>query len=109
MKTTDMNSVSGHFTKYHGTETGVYNTGHFCWAQLESGDYIVPYFLMTWVTQIKWESTIGNATSYRVKHLGFTIDCREWLTKSNKEVFVPNPEPYFDIFVDHRQYIGNKI
>lgn len=26
--------------------------------------------------------------------------------KKNEEVFVPNPEPYFDVFVDHGQYIG---
>lgn len=52
VKTTDMNSRTGHFTKYDGTiDTGIHNVGHFCWAQPESGDYIVPYFLSTWVTQ----------------------------------------------------------
>lgn len=104
-----MNEISGHFQKYEGTETGIHNVGHFAWAQPKSGDYIVPYFLSTWVTLPKWEATIGNATSYRVKRYGFTIDkviCGEWLTKNNEEVFVPNPEPYFDIFKDHGQYIG---
>lgn len=73
------------------------------------GGQVNIYLLTIWVTQIKWESTIGSATSYRVKRLGFTIDkvvCGEWLTKNNEEVLVPNPEPYFDVFVvDHVQYI----
>lgn len=73
------------------------------------GGQVNIYVLTIWVTQIKWESTIGSATSYRVKRLGFTIDkvvCGEWLTKNNEEVLVPNPEPYFDVFVvDHVQYI----
>lgn len=30
VKTTDMNSVNGHFTKYNGSESGIRNTGHFC-------------------------------------------------------------------------------
>lgn len=30
VKTTDMNSVNGHFTKYDGSERGIHNTGHFC-------------------------------------------------------------------------------
>lgn len=61
------------------------------------------------MTILKWEATLRNATSYRVKRQGFTIDniiCGEWFTKNNEEVFVPNPEPYFDIYVDHGQYIG---
>lgn len=110
VKTTDMNSRTGHFTKYDGTiDTGIHNVGHFCWAQPESGDYIVPYFLSTWVTQPRWEATIQSATSYRVKRIGCSIEnitCGEWLTKNNEEVFVPNPEPYFNIYIDRGQYIG---
>lgn len=110
VKTTDMNSRTGHFTKYDGTiETGIHNVGHFCWAQPESGDYIVPYFLSTWVTQPKWEATIQSATSYRVKRIGCSIEnitCGEWLTKNNEEVFIPNPEPYFNVYIDRGQYIG---
>lgn len=100
VKTTDMNNVSGHLTKYQGDEKGIHNVGHFCWSEPELGDYIVPYFLTTWVTIPKWEAMLRNATSYRVKRQGFTIDnviCGEWLTKNNEEVFVLNPEPYFDI------------
>lgn len=103
VKTTDMNVVNGHFTKYIGNEKGIHNVGHFCWAQPEAHDYIVPYFLTTWVTIPKWETTIRHATAYRIKSQGFTIDnvvCGEWLTKNNQEVFVPNPEPYFDIYID---------
>ena len=105
-----MNGVKGHFTKYQGlTTTGIHNIGHFAWAQPESSDYIVPYFLTTWVTLPKWEVTLHRATSYRVKSLGFTIHdivCGEWMTKNNEEVFVPNPQPFFQIFVDRGQYIG---
>lgn len=110
VKTCNMNGTNGTFTKYQSSEsTGIHNTGHFCWAQPESSDYIVPYFLTTWVTIPKWESTIRNATSYRVKSQGFKIHdivCGEWLTKNNEEVFVPNPLPYFQVFIDHGQYIG---
>lgn len=64
-------------------------------------------FLSTWVTLPKWEQTIGNASSYRIAKSGFMIDkiCGEWLTKNNKEVFVPNPSPYFDIYKDIGTYI----
>lgn len=103
VKTTNMNDINGHFPKYIGNEKGIHNVGHFCWAEPEAGagDYIVPYFLTTWVTIPKWEATIRHATAYRVKSQG----CGEWLTKNNEEVFVPNPEPYFDIYVDRGQYI----
>lgn len=109
VKTTDMYKANGHFQKYTGSEKCVHNIGHFCWNEPESGDYIVPYFLTTWVTIPKWEATLRNAMSYRVKRQGFTIDnvvCGEWLTKNNEKVFVPNPEPYFYVYVDHGQYIG---
>lgn len=106
VRTCDMNSTNGHFTKYEGSETaGVHNVGHFAWAQPESGDY----FLSTWVTIPKWEATMRNASSYRVKSQGFKIHdiiCGEWLTKNNEEVFVPNPQPYFQICIDNGQYIG---
>lgn len=110
IKTTNMNDVNGHFTKYESSlASGVQNVGHYAWAQPEPGDYIVPYFLSTWVTNNKWEAILNTATSYRVKSIGVTIDniiCGEWLTKNNEKVFVPNPQPYFDIFVDHGNYIG---
>lgn len=51
----------------------------------------------------KWEQTIANATSYRISKSGFMIDkiiCEEWMTKNNVEVFVPNPNLYFDIYKD---------
>lgn len=49
-----------------------------------------------------------HATSYKVKSVDFNIDnimCGEWTTKNN-EMFVPNPESYFDIFMNKDQYIG---
>lgn len=74
VKTTDINSINGYFTKYQGSETGIHNAGHFCRAEPVSGNYIVPYFLSTWITQVKWEATISNATSYRIKRMEFIID-----------------------------------
>lgn len=109
VKTTDMNKVNGTFSKYESTESGIHNIGHFAWAEPESEDYLVPYFLTTWVTMPKWEQNIGNATSYRITKSSFMIDkmiCREWLTKNNEEVFVPNPSPYFDVYKDIGSYIG---
>lgn len=69
-----MNSINGHFTKYDGSiGSCIHDVGHFCLAERESGDYVVPYFL-TWVAMPKWEATINTATLYRVKPSGFTID-----------------------------------
>lgn len=104
-----MINVKATFKKYKQNEHGIHNVGHYCWAYVNSQDYIVPYHLTTWVQQIKWEATMKHATSYRVNRVGFTIDniiCGEWTTKSNEEVFAPNPEPYFDVYVDKGQYIG---
>lgn len=86
-----MNKVNGNFVKYKATENEIHNIGHFAWAEPESEDYLVPYFLTTWVTLPKWEQTMGNAMSYRISKSGFMIDkiiCGEWLTKNNEEVFV---------------------
>lgn len=91
-----MNKVNGHFVRFKGTETGIQN-GHYAWAEPESEDYLVPYFLSTWVTLPKWEQTTENASSYRVSKSGFMIDkiiCGEWPTKNNEDVFIPNPSPY---------------
>lgn len=94
--------MTGTFTRYKSGEAGLHNVGNFAWAEPESEDYIVPYFLSTWVTLPKWEQTIANATSYRISKSGFTIDkiiYREWMTKNDKEVFVHNPNTYFDIYI----------
>lgn len=107
IKTTDMNKVTGTFTRYKLGEAGLHNVGNFAWAEPESEDYIVPYFLSTWVTLPKWEQTIAN--SYRISKSGFMIDkiiCMEWMTKNNEEVFVPNHNPYFDIYKDVGSYVG---
>lgn len=109
IKTTDMNSCKATFEKYKQNEQGVHNVGHYCWAYTKSEDYMIPYHLTSWVQQIKWEATMKHATSYRINRIGCSIDnviCGEWTTKNNEEVFVPNPEPYFDIYVDKGQYIG---
>lgn len=101
-----MNNVMATFTKYKKTEKGIHNVGHYCWAYVKSEDYIVPYHLTTWVQQIKWEATLKHATCYRVSKIGFSIDnivCRERTTKSNEEVFMPNPEPYFNVYIDKGQ------
>lgn len=61
------------------------------------------------MTPPKWEATIHNATSYRITKQGFKIDniiAGEWITKNNEVVFVPNPLPYFELYVDKGNYIG---
>lgn len=52
---------------------------------------------------------MNTATAYRVKSIGFELDNvirGEFLTKINKEVFVQNPQPWFQIYIDKGQYIG---
>lgn len=114
IKTMDMNSIKSTFTKYQGvTTTGktepINSIGHYMWTQPESADYIVPYFLTTWVTPPKWEAIIRYVTTYRVKRQGFKIDniiAGKWMTKNNEEVFIPNPLPYFELYVNKDNYIG---
>lgn len=50
IKTTDMDSVKGTFTKYEGITTSsetepINSIGHYTWAPPESADYIVPYYM----------------------------------------------------------------
>lgn len=102
------------FTKYESSTTSkeyqsISSINNYAWAQPESADYIVPYFLTTWVTAVKWEATIPNTTSYSIVRQGFKIDniiTGEWMTKNNEEVFIPNSLPYFEIYVDKGNYIG---
>lgn len=76
IKTTDMHSVKCTFTRYENyTESSEYENlksiGQYAWAQLESADYVVLYFLTSCVTSQKWEATIRLATSYRITKQGF--------------------------------------
>lgn len=102
-KTTEMNNTKGFFEKLFEDESGIHNFGYYCKANITSDNYIFPYHLPTWIQQPKWDVTMKLTTSYRVKSIGFQIDnitCGEWTIKNNEEVSVPNPEPYFDIYVD---------
>lgn len=67
IKPTDMNNVKSTFTKYEGINTStkmelINSVGHYAWAQMESADYIMPYFLTMWVMPPKVEVTIRYAT-----------------------------------------------
>lgn len=51
---------------------------------------------------------MANVTLYRISESGFMIDKivrGEWMTKNNG-VFVPNPNPNFDIYKDIGSYVG---
>lgn len=114
IKTTDINSVMGTFTKYESkTDSTAYQSlksvSNYAWAQPELADYFVPYFLTTWVMPPKWEATIRNTMSYRITKQCFKIDniiAGEWMTKNNKEIFVPNPLTYFRLYINKGNYIG---
>lgn len=73
VKTTDMNKVNSFFTRFNAADKGIKGIRNFAWAEPESEDYIVPYFLSTWVTLPKWEQTIKHTTSYRIAKSGFMI------------------------------------
>ncbi|CAI9735766.1 Hypothetical predicted protein [Octopus vulgaris] len=103
VKTTNMNGAKVTFQQFQGNEKGCHQVGHYYYGTVSSEDYIIPYWLTSWIKPIHFEQSIKTATSYRIKSIGFEITDiigGEWTTQKNEEVFMQSPYPYFELFKD---------
>lgn len=59
---------------------------NYAWGQVTLKDYIVPYWLPSWIKPAQIKIMTQATTSYRVNKMGFKIDnitCGEYATKNN--------------------------